>query len=622
MITTIKNYKETYAPGEGHKVASMAKQQDVAMLVSEWPESKIQEVFSELLETLYVIGYDPRKEENGTFSKTVMVKVLQDYFKGKVESGKYSEIKKYFENPKSKVINDSFRQGSASAFDAKLKEWSAKYGVKYEWKFKEKDRSGNYPSYFVLDLNYDKYDALPNEAKVALNGIMKAYNVDFKYSNRNWTPVIEGLSTDNTFDIYALTSLQFYKLMDLLEADITMYDSADISYYEELTGIDVGTLVDLYAGYGYNGHKWKETEKMWNAYCKKHGKTQQQVSQEADEALYGKPKKWQHSVTEGFIFKTVKPTGRWKSFDNASRLNMPLIPDAVELIKRYDPLVVHDIEEFEKMVDEQRYFNASASHCFYSEQEYKEWSKNGCKYQNRDSERSVILKDSRDLVAVWDNKNGTGYIVPKKRIHEALFYGETPESSELIEKLNSIDAPYVYAYESSLGGRQNASVLLTVSMSDKSGWKYGILENSKYIKFHIGTDGKIESFSGSLDGILKFRKCTAKSIDDVVGKINAYLQKVSDILEQSSVKESKSTEYYIMHKGKKQRVLLGDNDGNVEEYAPLDTVEVLLNDTPILVKKRQLLSEGFDPRATLVTSRGTKKKNYADLKDGWEGLKA
>ena len=277
------------------------------------------------------------------------------------------------------------------------------------------------------------------------------------------------------------------------------------------------------------------------------------------------------------------------SLFGAPRLNMPLVPDAVELIKRYDPLVVHDIEEFEKLVGKQRYFNASYSHCFYSEQEYKEWSKNGNKYQNKDSERSVMLKDSGDLVAVWDNKNGTGYVVPKKRIHEALFYGETPESSELIEKLNSIDAPYVYAYESSLGGRQNASVLLTVSMSDKSSWKYGILENSKYIKFHIGTDGKIESFSGSLNRILKFRKCTAKSIDDVVGKINAYLQKVSDILEQSSVKESKSTKYYIMHKGKKQHVLLGDNDGNVEEYAPLDTVEVLLNDTPILVKKRQLL---------------------------------
>jgi hypothetical protein len=85
-------------------------------------------------------------------------------------------------------VNEKFREGDASHFDSLLKKWSEKYDVKYEWKFKTV--KGKTQSYFRLDLNYDKYIELPNEAKYELNELTRQFGVDFEYKNQNWTPVI------------------------------------------------------------------------------------------------------------------------------------------------------------------------------------------------------------------------------------------------------------------------------------------------------------------------------------------------------------------------------------------------------------------------------------------------
>jgi hypothetical protein len=86
------------------------------------------------------------------------------------------------------------------------------------------------------------------------------------------------------YPISHLTSLQFYKLIDLLEADITAYDADDIDYYEDICKINVGTLLDLYASYGYKAHKYAETEKLKNAYMKAKNKTWEQIQKEAEKA--------------------------------------------------------------------------------------------------------------------------------------------------------------------------------------------------------------------------------------------------------------------------------------------------------------------------------------------------
>jgi len=87
-------------------------------------------------------------------------------------------------------IDEKFRAGAASAFDSKLKKWAKKYGVDYDYKFKQ-GRDGKSQAYFKLDLTYDDYENLPNEAKTALNGLTRRYGVDFAYRNGNWTPIIE-----------------------------------------------------------------------------------------------------------------------------------------------------------------------------------------------------------------------------------------------------------------------------------------------------------------------------------------------------------------------------------------------------------------------------------------------
>lgn len=88
-----------------------------------------------------------------------------------------------------KLITEKFDEGQASSFDSQLKKWSQKYNVKYEWKFKQV--RGKTQSYFILNLNYNKYSELPYDAKIELNGLLQQFHVDFHYSNKQWTPIIQ-----------------------------------------------------------------------------------------------------------------------------------------------------------------------------------------------------------------------------------------------------------------------------------------------------------------------------------------------------------------------------------------------------------------------------------------------
>lgn len=113
-------------------------------------------------------------------------------------------------------------------------------------------------------------------------------NADEQKKVLKWLKINESdnpLNDDNaTIDLKDMTSLQFYKLIDLLEADILAYDVDDLEYYTEMIGIDIPTLMDLYAAYGYNTRKYVETDKLKNAYMKHTGKTWEQIKKEAEEA--------------------------------------------------------------------------------------------------------------------------------------------------------------------------------------------------------------------------------------------------------------------------------------------------------------------------------------------------
>ncbi len=114
-------------------------------------------------------------------------------------------------------------------------------------------------------------------------------------------------------------------------------------------------------------------------------------------------------------------------------------------------------------------------------------------------------------------------------------------ADQLVEMLRSeIHAPYVNAYKSMLGGAHKVSVLVAVGLDSKDTWKNGIFENSRYFKLHIENSGVIERVMDSgLKGrwannmmehvalSKRFRKTKFKSLDEVVEKINKYIEQVA-----------------------------------------------------------------------------------------------
>ncbi len=96
---------------------------------------------------------------------------------------------------------------------------------------------------------------------------------------------------------------------------------------------------------------------------------------------------------------------------------------------------------------------------------------------------------------------------------------------EFVAKLkDEIKAPYVNAYFSTLGGEDRVSILLTISMEEKSEWSNGILENSKYSKFHLHKNGTVEQITRSHKlRENKFRKIKVKTQQQIIDKINNYL---------------------------------------------------------------------------------------------------
>ena len=91
---------------------------------------------------------------------------------------------------------------------------------------------------------------------------------------------------------------------------------------------------------------------------------------------------------------------------------------------------------------------------------------------------------------------------------------------------NQIKAPYMDVQVSTLGGPENVSVILRLSLDPQDQWLNGILQNSRYSMFHFGRDAKIEQFSKSHTISKKFRKATAKNTKDAIAKVNKYLSQV------------------------------------------------------------------------------------------------
>jgi hypothetical protein len=117
-------------------------------------------------------------------------------------------------------------------------------------------------------MEYDETKFTADERNEIIDWLSDKSTVGFfagLLKNKKKTNILESdnpLNDDNsTLDIKTMTSLQFYKLIDLLEVEL-----------------------DLYAAYGYNTRKYAETEKLKRTYMSHAGKTWEQIKKEAEEA--------------------------------------------------------------------------------------------------------------------------------------------------------------------------------------------------------------------------------------------------------------------------------------------------------------------------------------------------
>lgn len=94
---------------------------------------------------------------------------------------------------------------------------------------------------------------------------------------------------------------------------------------------------------------------------------------------------------------------------------------------------------------------------------------------------------------------------------------------ELNKLKDKINAGYVNAYISTLGGKDRASIMLTVTLEPKEKWPNNIKDNASIFQFDISRNGYVDNFRSEWGP--KMRRFIAKDFDDVIIKINDYLNK-------------------------------------------------------------------------------------------------
>ena len=84
----------------------------------------------------------------------------------------------------------------------------------------------------------------------------------------------------------------------------------------------------------------------------------------------------------------------------------PIIPDAIKVISNNkEAIEFHNKSDFEDTLKKQHYFSASYSHCYDSLEDFE---------NSKPNDDSVLLFETgHKIVAVWDDKNQIGYIIPK-----------------------------------------------------------------------------------------------------------------------------------------------------------------------------------------------------------------
>ena len=107
---------------------------------------------------------------------------------------------------------------------------------------------------------------------------------------------------------------------------------------------------------------------------------------------------------------------------------------------------------------------------------------------------------------------------PKINMNTKLFTNEN--INDVMDQVrNGLKFPYIDVHGSTFD-RDN--FYITISIQPKSEWNYGYLNNSKHITISVDQNRKIEAVKNSG---LKFRGFRAKSIEEVIEKVNKITEK-------------------------------------------------------------------------------------------------
>ncbi len=91
-----------------------------------------------------------------------------------------------------------------------------------------------------------------------------------------------------------------------------------------------------------------------------------------------------------------------------------------------------------------------------------------------------------------------------------------------VELTDKIDAKWVRARVSTIGGKHRPSIMMSISLDPRNEWENKIFQNSRWMMFAINYDGVINQHARARE-VKNFRKARFRTPDEVIQKINRYL---------------------------------------------------------------------------------------------------
>ena len=91
-----------------------------------------------------------------------------------------------------------------------------------------------------------------------------------------------------------------------------------------------------------------------------------------------------------------------------------------------------------------------------------------------------------------------------------------------------VNAPVIWAAKSVLGGEENVTIMIKMSLDEKHEWQNGIFQNSRYAHIRIDRDGSMEMFAHKRSLGKAMRKTKVRDVKQAIKKINDWIFKVGN----------------------------------------------------------------------------------------------